>query len=237
MLSSPARLLALVPVVALSAGCADDSDGQRNPALCAPGPTIVSELQTYTAAPGLAACQPSALPDFHVAFSPERFAGAGACGACIEITGSRGTALAQVVDLCPSCDPDALDVAPALWVAIADGPIGIASVTWRAVACAEGGPIRYRSCAGTNPYYLCLVAEDHRFPLAAVEVRPSGATDFVALARDVSNQWTHAFSSPASGPFTVRATDVHGHALSDTFESLDAGTAVSGAADFPETCP
>jgi hypothetical protein len=237
MPSSPARLLALVTLVALSAACTDDSGGgERGPALCAPGPTSVGQLTTYTD-PGLAACQPSALPDFYVAFSPERFAGAGACGACVEITGSRGTALAQVVDLCPSCDPDALDGAPALWVAIADGPIGIESVTWRAVACAEGGPIRYRSCAETNPYYLCLVAEDHRFPLAAVEVRPSGATDFVALARDGSNQWTHAFSSAASGPFTVRATDVHGHVLTDTFESLDAGTAVSGAADFPETCP
>jgi expansin len=235
MPSSPARLA--LTLLVLSAACDEGSGDDGDPTGCATGPTVVSELLTYTPDPGLVACQPARLPDLHVALSPERFAEAGACGACVEVTGSRGTALAQVVDQCPTCARDDLDASVALWTAVEDGPIGIATVTWHAVACPDDGPIRYRSCAATNPYFLCLVAEGHRFPLAALEVRPSGATELVALARDASNQWTRAFPTAIQGPFTVRATDTYGHALTDTFASLDAGTAVSGAADFPGTCP
>jgi len=240
LLSSPRlrRLATLLTVLAFAAGCGDSGDGAGDPNACAPGPAVPGALTTYTS-PGAesSACQPSTLPASFAAVSAARFAGAAACGTCLEIVGPRGVATATVVDVCPSCADGALDVSEAAWIAVADGPPGLATVTWRTVACPEGGPLRYRSCAGTNPYYLCLVADDHRFPLASVEVRPADAASFVALARDASNQWTLGFGAPMAEPVTVRATDVHGHVLTDTFASLAAGTVATGAADFPATCP
>jgi expansin (peptidoglycan-binding protein) len=238
-MSSRARLLAvLLPALALGAACRDWGDEEdRTAGACASGPSVAGTLSLYASAgAGASACQPSTLPANHVALSPALFADAAACGACVEIVGPRGMATATVVDVCPSCAADALDASEETWVAVADSP-ALTTVTWRTVACPAAGPIRYRSCAETSPSFLCLVAEDHRFPLASVEVLAGGATSFVALARDGANQWTHAFGAATEGPFTVRATDVHGHELVDAFGSLSAGTVATGAADFPATCP
>lgn len=226
---------AFLLALALSAACDDPADADDERAgSCLPGAAVPGVLTTYASpGAGAATCQPATLPDHHAAVSAR--IGAAACGTCLEVFGPRGSAIALVVDVCPNCAADALQVSLATWLAVTDAPV--ATVTWRTVACPAGGPIRYRSCSATTPSFLCVIVDDHRFALAAVEVQPAGAASFVALARDGSNQWSHVFGAAAEPPFTIRATDVHGHVLTDTFSGLAAGTVALGAADFPETCP
>lgn len=244
MRSDLGRITASLLAIALAAcgggGAAGDPDGGGGASLCAPGPERTGSATSYDAS-GVGACGWDPAPPLAVAVSSEVFSNSAACGTCLEITGARGTATAVVVDQCPSCARDALDLGLDAFAAVADPAAGRADVTWRTVPCPVEGPIRYRFSPGSNAYWFALVPMDHRHAIASLEARGAGDAAFRTLVRSGTNLFTWE-GAEIVGPLALRATDVHGHVLVDEGVPFapplePAEQLFAGAANFPETCP
>ncbi|WP_242346355.1 expansin EXLX1 family cellulose-binding protein [Anaeromyxobacter terrae] len=243
MRTALARIGPSLLAIALAAcgGGKDGGDpGGGGPALCAAGPEQPGRATFYDAS-GVGACGWDPAPALVAAVSPEVFAASAACGTCLEIAGPRGKATAVVVDACPSCAREALDLGAETFALVADPAAGSADVTWRTVPCPVAGPIRYRFSPASNPWWFGIVPMDHRHPIASLEARGAGDANFRTLVRSGTNLFVGA-GVEIAGPLAIRATDVHGHVLVDEnvpfAPPLDpAEQLVTGAANFPETCP
>ncbi|HEX9049256.1 MAG TPA: expansin EXLX1 family cellulose-binding protein [Anaeromyxobacter sp.] len=207
------RALARVSAaVLLLAACGGSATSSRTCALPAP----VSGRATTYAGTSAGACMFPAGLALYAAVGPATFDGSAACGACLEVTGPAATVTLEVTDLCPECPAGALDLSPGAWDAATGGaPAGVAPVTWRLVPCPGAGPVRFVAGAGVNPWYASVVVQDHRYPIASVELLPSGAAGWLPLARDGANQWIGtAGGAGFATPLRFRATDVFGSTTS-----------------------
>jgi hypothetical protein len=54
-----------------------------------------------------------------------------ACGACIRVTGPKGTVMVRIVDKCPVCKKGDVDLSPAAFKMIADEVSGRVGITWK----------------------------------------------------------------------------------------------------------
>lgn len=228
------RLLASLSAALALAACGGSTTTE---APCGFGPGVPGEATTYAGTSAGACMFPAGL-SLYAAVAPAVYDGARACGACVEATGPAGTATLAVVDLCPECAATQLDLSPAAWTALTGADPGRAAITWRFVPCAVSGPVRFVASAGVNDWYASVVVQDHRWPIAAVELLPAGATAWVPLARDATNQWIGSASSAGfSTPLHFRAMDAFGRitATDVPMPALSAG-AEAIAPQFGDAC-
>lgn len=191
-------------------------------------PEAVSGQATTYAGTSAGACMLPAGLSLYAAVGPATFRGSAACGACLEVTGPASAILLKVTDLCPECAASHLDLSPGAWEALTGAaPAGVVAVSWRFVPCPDPGPVRFVASEGVNPWYASVVVQDHRYPIAAVELLPAGASAWLPLARDAANQWSGgAGGSGFATPLHFRAKDVFGAA---TATDVAMGALVPGA--------
>ncbi|XXG99453.1 hypothetical protein Hte_005792 [Hypoxylon texense] len=84
------------------------------------------DMTYYT--PGLGACgETNTESDAVVAMSPAQY---GHCGKTIKIHYNGKTGSAKIVDKCPGCGGDGIDVSPKVFKEFADLSVGRVAVTW-----------------------------------------------------------------------------------------------------------
>jgi expansin len=190
---------------------------------------------TYYDADGSGACSFEASPgDLMVAaINGTDYDGSAACGGCALVDGPDGSVMVRIVDSCPGCDPGDLDLSREAFERIAPLKAGRVPITWRYVACAVDGPVRYRFKEGSNPFWTALQVRNHRFAILSLEVRPAGGA-WKAVNRAAYNYFVDE-AGVGDGAFDVRVTDVHGHVVEDTGLTVGDGTEVAGAAQLA-TC-
>ncbi len=87
---------------------------------------------TYYGADGSGNCSFDAGPDVMVAaMNDTDYANAGACGACVEVTGPDGTIVVRIVDRCPECPVGNIDLGEAAFPKIAAKELGRVPISWR----------------------------------------------------------------------------------------------------------
>jgi len=146
--------------------------------------------------------------------------------------------VAQVVDqgasLTPA-NPTALAVnRAALRLLVPDGSTFVEQgVSWRFVQCplAADSGMTFQFQEGSSANYAALLIQRHRFRLASVEYRSNGG--YRSLTRSSYNYWVAA-SGMGTGPFTLRVTDVQGHAAEQAGVPLTPGVAFQGQVQFPQ---
>lgn len=164
-----------------------------------------------------------------VALSAADYAHAGWCGACLAVAGPRGDVVVRVVDQCPGCRPGDLDLSREAFARIAPLSAGRTKVTWREVPCPVTGPVIYQVKPGSNPSWTAIQLRNHRHRIARLEARDASGV-YHAIARTDDNYFVARGLGP--GPYTLRVSDVHGHALEDGTIALGPA-AQPGAAQFP----
>lgn len=164
------------------------------------------------------------------AVGPAAFADSAACGSFIEVRGPRGAVVVRVVDLCPGCGPDHIDLSREAFVQVADPALGRATIRWLPASPHLDGPIAYRFKPGSSEWWLAVQVINHRNPVAELAYRgPDGA--WVPLLRGADNYFVSP--GPAGpGPYTMRLVDRYGNQLIDSVPLTPGGVA-SGAAQFP----
>lgn len=156
--------------------------------------------------------------DLFVALGPEQYAAGASCGSFLDVTGPKGTVRVKVFDSCPECEPGHLDLSRTAFRKIADEVQGIVPVTYRTVTDPPTpGPLSVRIKEGSSAYWFAALIDNHGNRLRTVTVNGKTAT------RADYNYWI-IDGGAGSGPFTVRVTDVLGHAATLTGIKLSPGT-------------
>ncbi|TKA30539.1 hypothetical protein B0A54_15833 [Friedmanniomyces endolithicus] len=89
-------------------------------------------FSTYTLPSGL----------YGTALSDSNWDDAGNCGGCVAVTYGGKTVTAMIVDECPGCGTNHLDLFPTAFSALASPSAGIIDVTWDYVPCPVTGPLQ-----------------------------------------------------------------------------------------------
>lgn len=199
---------------------------------CVPGPSGSGQA-TFFSTTGTGNC---ALPftdaDFGAAVAPGLYQGSAACGRCARVTGPLGTVTVRIVDQCPTCAANDLDLTPSAFAAIGTPSNGIEPVTWQVVDCPVSGPIAFLF-QGSNPFFLKLQVRNHRYGVAGMAIQ-TGAT-YAPMTRVSDNFFQYAPGSSILFPINLRLTDVNGAAIDDTITGAGPvnDVVIQGTAQFP----
>lgn len=204
-------VLALLPLLAIAPARADGVPD------C---PALFQDLTgtaTFYAADGTGNCSFDAEPTPMVAaVAAPDWNGSAHCGRCLRVWGPDGVVDVRVVDQCPECPSGHLDLSAEAFDVIADPLDGLVPVAFRSIECPVAGPLAIREKEGSNPWWLALQVRDHRYAVAAVEIRQSGSVTWTAMARQDYDYFLVTDTGDGIDfPVDLRVTDVHGHAVQD----------------------
>lgn len=225
--------------IALAAGFLATAARAAEPETGCPGSWTGSGEATYYTATSVNACALPVTPGDYVAAVPQAdFDGSAVCGRCMRITGPLGSIVARITDYCVGSGCRAFDLSPEAFAAIGNLVDGIIPVSWESVSCDVVGPVAFYYDPGSNPYYAKIQVRNHRYGVAGLSIRTSGAGSYVALDRSSDNAFEYTPGTSILAPLSFRVTDLHGTLLEETDLAYAAGTEVAGTAQFalcPET--
>jgi hypothetical protein len=192
----------------------------------------------YEATVGGACSLPTPPGAFYAAIAAPDWDGSAMCGRCLRVTGPIGTITVQIVDECPDagCTSGHLDLrGQDAFAAIGDPQQGIIPISWETVACDVGDTTMQLEFEASNPYYLKVQVQNHRYGVAAVEMADGPL--WVAMPRTDDDHFVRTGDGPYTTPFVFRITDVHGQSVTtDLVPSLVNDVAIETGVQF-ETCP
>jgi expansin (peptidoglycan-binding protein) len=191
---------------------------------------------TFYSADGSGNCSFPAAPGdpFVAAMNEADYAGSAACGACVALTGPKGSVTVRVVDRCPECRAGDVDLHPGAFERIAERAAGRVPIRWSYVPCDVSGPAVFHFKDGSNPFWTAVQVRNHRFAVASVERRRPDGT-WAPMARASYNYFLEPGGFGEKGPYALRATDVRGNVIEGSAAAVSEGDAAAGG-QFP-ACP
>jgi hypothetical protein len=192
------------------------------------------EARVFNIGGGTTACGSNSLtaPAFSAALNGTDFRGAIACGGCLRVQPTFGSASVVVTVVDQAAGPGMLLSQQAM-DQIAPPGTGLVNVDWRLVPCETNGqPLRYFVQDGSGASFVAIQVRNQRYPtgsMAAVGSR--GQT--VAFVPS-SNFWQSSGLGP--GPLTLRLTDVNGQTIEDSGIVISPPSESVGQSQFP-LCP
>lgn len=152
-------------------------------------------------------------------------------GGCVEIQGSDGTVVAEVVDQCPECAPNHLDLSTSAWQAVTNQLPSVIDIDWRRAPCDTNDNVLIDPAIGSNLWHLELIVRQSRYAVSQVQTRSAGTNAWIDASRSWSNKW-QVNGTPVTLPLSVRLIDERGeiitaHDLIDAiygYEAFDFGT-------------
>ncbi len=239
---------AVLATVAILTGCSESSLGVKDASLATvtdtlqparsykcgdPLPVHYGRATFYTFADGGGNCMFDPTPNNLMvgAMNTYDYDSSYVCGSEVEIQGPNSTIMITIVDACPGCARNSIDLSPLAFAKLADTSLGNIPISWRLVPRNVSGPIVYHFMDVSNQWWTAVQIRNSRYPISTVEYRnQSGA--FVSVPRTTYNYFV-ATSGMGIGPYTLRVTDMFGHVLVDSNLVGAAGGNYQGAAQFP----
>jgi expansin (peptidoglycan-binding protein) len=187
---------------------------------------------TYYAADGSGNCSFEPSPgDLRVAaLNTEDYAGSALCGACLSVSGPDGEVTVRIVDRCPGCQKGDVDLSESAFAAIAPLAAGRVPIQWKLVPCEVSGPLSYRFKEGSSEWWTALQVQNHRFPVAKLEVRDDGGA-YRAISREPYNYFVDV-EGLGTGPYALRVTDLLGHVVEEPAVELGDAVVREGSVQF-----
>ncbi len=164
--------------------------------------------------------------------------GSAACGACLRVTGKKGSVVVRVVDSCPVDTPDNdcgdtgadLDLSAQAFAKIEDPNAGIANVTFQRVPCDVAGPMQFRFKDGSSQWWTAVQVRNHREAIAKVEYAKSGS--WITMTREDDNFFVEASGvGPHPSGLPLRITSINGQVVEETLPIQD-GKTLTGTQQF-----
>jgi expansin len=237
-------LLSLPFAVAACGASSSEGSGPFNPNPGNPVPVGAEKRgkATFYDATGEGNCSFDASPKDLLVVAPNKqrhYAGSALCGACLEVTGSKGSVVVRVVDSCPVDTPDNdcgdtgadLDLSAQAFAKVDDPDKGIVDVTFKVVACEVTGPMSYKFKDGSSEFYTAIQVRNHRLPIAKLEYERDGA--FVDMPREDDNFFVAQKGvGKVPGGLKLRVTASTGQVVTDTLPRVEDNKVVAGGAQF-----
>lgn len=169
---------------------------------------------------------------YGTALSDSNWAGAQACGQCVSVTGPSGTKItAMVVDQCPGCGPNHLDLYPDAFKALADPSKGIINVDWDFVPCGITTPISLKNKSGTSKFWFSMQVMNANVAVEKLEVSTDGGKSWKATTRQPYNFFENSAGFGAD-TFDVKVTSTNGKSVVTKGVSIAADKITTGAGNF-----
>ncbi|GAA3514623.1 hypothetical protein GCM10022393_30730 [Aquimarina addita] len=150
---------------------------------------------------------------FHCALNNINYDNSNACGACIEVTGAKGSVILQVVDRCPECASGDVDMTEEAFAMIADVIDGRVPISWKFVPCeldSSDDSIKINFKEGSSEYWTAIQFRNSRYAISTMEYQVS-ATDWKSVDRVLFNFFIETDGIPS--PMNLRITPIIGEPL------------------------
>ncbi|KAI5776937.1 RlpA-like double-psi beta-barrel-protein domain-containing protein-containing protein [Geopyxis carbonaria] len=170
---------------------------------------------------------------YGTALSDSNWASAGLCGACLRVSYNSQSITAMVVDQCPGCGANALDLFPAAFSALAEPTLGHVQVAWEVVDCEamEGRKLKLVNKSGTSRYWFSMQVVNAVRPVVSLEVSTDGGKTWGKTTRQEYNYFENS-SGFGADTVDVRVTDTAGNKVVVKGVSVASGSSVEAASNF-----
>jgi expansin (peptidoglycan-binding protein) len=154
------------------------------------------------------------------------------CGSCVSVTGPSGTKVtAMIVDQCPGCGTNHLDLFPDAFAKLASPSKGEIDIEWDIVPCGITTPIVLKNKEGTSKFWFSMQVMNSNVPISKLEVSTDGGKTWKATTRKDYN----FFENPAGfGAETVdvKVTATSGSAIVVKSVGIAPKTTKTGPSNF-----
>ena len=169
---------------------------------------------------------------YGTALSDSNWSEAGNCGVCVQVTGPSGTKIkAMVVDECPGCGPNHLDLFPDAFAKLAKPEAGVIPVSWDVVPCGITSPIVLKNKEGTSKYWFSMQVMNSNVPVSKLEVSTDGGKSWKSTTRQEYN----FFENPAgfgTDSVDVKVTSTSGSSIIVKSVSIAPKSTKTGGSNF-----
>ena len=149
---------------------------------------------------------------YYGAVSNSFYKGSQSCGVCLELTGRGGSEIIQVIDRCPGCGKNDIDLSPQAYQKIMGSMSGVNnSITWYEVTCPWSGEPLSVKTIGANTWFVKLFVYRAKNRIKSVEIKANGK--WLPMKRGNDNGWS-AGSLGGYKSYEIRVTDVFGQQVS-----------------------
>ncbi|PSK45212.1 Papain inhibitor [Elsinoe australis] len=139
---------------------------------------------------------------YGTALSGASWNNAGNCGGCISVTGPNGKKItAMIVDQCPECPANGLDLFQNAFSQLADPSKGVISLNWQYVACPITSPLKIHMKSGVSQYWFSAQVVNAKRRTTKMEVSIDGGKTYKS-----TNRQTYNFFEISSGAGAAKAT-------------------------------
>ncbi|KAF9880018.1 hypothetical protein CkaCkLH20_02829 [Colletotrichum karsti] len=178
-------------------------------------------FSTYTIPSGL----------YGTAFSGSAWSSAANCGACVKVTGPKGTITAMVVDQCPECDAGHLDLFQDAFAKIGDISAGKIQTSYEFVDCGISSAIKLHNKSGTSSHWFSMQVLNHNEPVASLEVSTDGGSTWQKTTRQQYNFFENS-SGFGTETVDVKVTSKSGKTVTVKDVSVAADSEASASGNF-----
>ena len=181
---------------------------------------------------------PVAQGDFlHCALNNINYDGSNACGACITVTGPKGSVTLQVVDRCPECASGDVDMTEEAFSQIADVIDGRVPITWQYTTCESNitNDIKVVFKEGSSEFWTAIQFRNTTHAVATMEYLTDN-NSWVSVDRELFNFFIA--TEGISSPMNLRVTSVLGEQVVFENISLNLSEEIGTNKQFttPEEC-
>ena len=195
--------------------------------------TVTGTARFYVPGAAAGACDlgPFRRDGVYASLSPARFARGTDCGTYVHVRGPRGEVLAEVVDLCPLCAGDDINLSRAAFAKVAPTRRGSARVSYAPATDPRlPGPLTLRGYR-TADGYRALQVLNHGNRIVAVDITaaaPGRTRRWHRMRLSAHDLWV-AWGRRVPQRVTVRLSDDRGHTVVIRGVRLRPGREVSSA--------
>ena len=169
-------------------------------------------------------------PVYTGAMNAAQYNNAASCGACVEVTGERGTLLISIEDQCPECKFGDIDLSIDAFPMVADPIKGRVTINWKYVACPYTTPIQFYFKEGSSKYWTAVQVRNSLYPISKVEYKKNGT--YKNLQKMPYNYYLDEQGFGTDGPYDFRITDMFVNVTEETAIPFLVTTVINGKTQF-----
>ncbi|OJD32601.1 carbohydrate-binding module family 63 protein [Diplodia corticola] len=170
---------------------------------------------------------------YGTALSDANWDTAGNCGACVKVTRpSSGKSLtAMVVDQCPGCGTNHLDLFQDGFMLLGTASEGIIDVSWDFVKCGITTPITLKNKEGTSAYWFSMQVVNSNERVKSLQVSTDGGSTWKDTTRKEYNFFENQ-SGFGTDTVAVKVTGVSGKTIITKDVKVSGGVTKVAASNF-----
>ncbi len=173
----------------------------------------------------------------HCALNTIDYNGSQACGACVEVEGTKGKSIVlKVVDRCPECKEGDVDLHQDAFALIDDPISGRIPITWKYVPCPLKNDTKFIQInfkSGSTKYWTAIQLRNITQAIKTLEYKDASG-NWIAINRVLFNFFIE--TKGIDTPMTLRATSVLGEQLLFENVAIDVDNDFNTNQQFANLC-